>query len=470
MKRFISGFTSENENRPKKRDLFSSKVGVIAAAAGSAVGLGNIWKFPYEAGNNGGAAFILLYLFFIITIGLPVMLSEFVIGRKSRSNVHGAFHKLAPGSKWPFVGYIGILAAFMILAFYSVVGGWCIQYVIYAVSGTFTNGTSDEYCFIFNNFITSPIRPIIWQLLFMAISAGIVLAGIKKGIEKYAKILMPLLLVIIIILDIRAVTLKGAMEGLSFLFKPDFSELTGVSVLEALGQAFFSLSLGMGAIITYGSYVNKHDNLSNTAGEVTIADTLIAILAGIAIFPAVFALGIDHDQGPGLVFVTLPEVFQAMPGGFIFSVLFFTLLVVAAITSSISLLEVVVAYFVEEQKMIRRDATIIATALISIFGMICSLSLSSSVKIEFFGKNFFDWLEFVSSNILLPLGGLFIALFVGWKLGKQKVLKELSNEYTINAPFYHVFIFLVKYIAPIAIAIVFLNGIGVLKYILMIFK
>src|SRR6056297_1828575 len=457
-------------NSLPERDGFASKFGIIAAAAGSAIGLGNIWKFPYITGIYGGAAFIIVYLACIAIIGTPVMLSEFTIGRRAQKNAIGSFKKLSPNTPWFITGWMGFLAAFSILSFYGVVAGWTLDYIVKAATNSFAGADADAIAGMFGGLISQTWTPIFWQVVFMALTAGVVLGGIKKGIEKYAKILMPLLLVIIIILDIRAVTLKGAMEGLSFLFKPDFSELTGVSVLEALGQAFFSLSLGMGAIITYGSYVNKHDNLSNTAGEVTIADTLIAILAGIAIFPAVFALGIDHDQGPGLVFVTLPEVFQAMPGGFIFSVLFFTLLVVAAITSSISLLEVVVAYFVEEQKMIRRDATIIATALISIFGMICSLSLSSSVKIEFFGKNFFDWLEFVSSNILLPLGGLCIALFVGWKLGKQKVLKELSNEYTINAPFYHVFIFLVKYIAPIAIAIVFLNGIGVLKYILMIFK
>ncbi len=456
-------FKPPNSPFPPKRDIFSSKLGVIAAAAGSAVGLGNIWKFPYVLGNNGGGAFLLLYLFFIVLIGMPVMLSEFSLGRKARRNVHGVFKRLAPGSMWHFVGYMGIGAAFMILAFYGVVAGWSLEYIRYSISGAFVNKTPQDIDMMFDQFAMSPLRPVLWQLIFMGLTAFIVISGVKKGIEKYAKILMPLLFVMVLILAVRSMTLPGAEQGLSFLFKPDFSLITPTSILEALGQAFFSLSLGMGALITYGSYIGRDDNLGGITLQVSVADTVIAVLAGLAIFPAVFAFGINPAEGPGLVYKTLPVVFQQMPGGSFFSFVFFCLLFVAALTSSISLLEVVVAYFVEELKMIRKNATIMAAALISIFGILCSLSLGS-VNIEFMGLNFFSLLEFLSSNILLPLGGLLIALFVGWVLGKKRMLREISNDYQLKVPYISILMFLIKFLAPVAIALVFLSGIGLLRF------
>ena len=452
-----------NESK-KGRAEFTSKFGVIAAAAGSAVGLGNIWKFPYITGVYGGAAFLFVYLGFIAAIGLPVMLSELMIGRKSRRNAFGAFKKLAPKSSWKFVGMLGVGAAFMILSFYGVVAGWSIEYIVNALTHSFHGKSPDELTTMFTSFIQSPVRPVFYQVLFMLLTGAIVVVGIKDGIEKNVKIMMPVLVVIILILDIRAVTLPGAGAGLKFLFHPDFSKLSAEGILSALGHAFFSLSLGMGTLITYGSYIDKKNNLVNTAINVTVADTAIAILAGVAIFPAVFAFGIEPSSGPGLVFITLPNVFQQMHGGFIFSILFFLLLTVAALTSSISILEVVVAYFHEELKMNRKIATIFATALITLLGIICSLSMGTFKDYTFFGMNIFDLIDWISANLMLPLGGLFISLFVGWKLGRKKVRAEIEKGGSIRDVFLSVFMFLVKIIAPIAIAIVFLNGIGILKF------
>jgi neurotransmitter:Na+ symporter, NSS family len=445
----------------QKRDNFNTKIGVVAAAAGSAIGLGNIWKFPYITGVYGGGAFLFVYLGFILAIGVPIMLSEFIIGRKSGSNAYGAFKKLAPNSAWKFIGLMGVAAAFMILAFYGVIAGWSIEYVFKSIGNEFQQKSPGELGALFTSFQESIATPIIFQLIFMVATGAIVMIGVKKGIEKYAKILMPVLLVLIIVLDIKALTLDGAREGLRFLFYPDFSKLTTQGVLMALGHAFFTLSLGMGTIITYGSYINKKNNLIHTAIQVTAADTIIALLAGIAIFPAVFAFGIEESSGPGLVFITLPNVFKLMPGGYFFSVLFFVLLTIAALTSSISILEVAVAYFSEELKIKRRNATILATVSISILGVLCSLSMGIFKDYTILGLNFFDLLDWISANMLLPLGGMFIALFAGWYLGRDKVREEILQGGYISEGFLNGFLFLVKIFAPLAIAIVFLSGIGV---------
>ena len=443
-----------------QRDSFTGRIGIIAAVAGSAVGLGNIWKFPYITGVYGGGAFVLVYLICIAIIGLPVMLSEFTIGRKAQRNAVGSFKKLAPGKPWFLTGVMGIAAAFMILAFYGVVAGWTLEYLGKAVINSFAGKNPADLEGMFGGFISQVIRPIFWQFVFMGLTCWIVLAGIKGGIEKASKILMPVLLLIIVILDIRAVTLPGAGEGLSFLFKPDFSKLSAEGVLSALGHAFFSLSLGMGTLITYSSYMGKNENLGSMAIQCTVADTGIALLAGVAIFPAVFAFGIEPGAGPGLVFITLPNVFQQMPGGYIFSLLFFLLLAVAALTSSISILEVVVAYFSEELKIARRNATIMATIAITIVGIPCSLSMGAMSKVQFLGKTFFDWLDYIAANILLPIGGLLIVAFVGWYLGYDKTKEEITNAGKLKAAYLPLFLFLAKFIAPLVIAIVFLHGLG----------
>jgi len=443
-----------------QRDSFTGKIGIIAAVAGSAVGLGNIWKFPYITGVYGGGAFVLVYLICIAIIGLPVMLSEFAIGRRAQRNAVGSFKKLAPGTPWFFTGVMGIVAAFMILAFYGVVAGWTLEYLFKSLLNSFAGKNPADLEGMFGGFISQITKPIFWQIIFMGLTCWIVLAGIKGGIEKASKLLMPVLFVIILVLDIRAITLPGAAEGLSFLFKPDFTKLSAEGVLSALGHAFFSLSLGMGTLITYSSYMGKQENLGATAVQCTIADTGIALLAGIAIFPAVFAFGIEPGAGPGLVFITLPNVFQQMPGGYIFSLLFFLLLAVAALTSSISILEVVVAYFSEELKLGRRKATIMSTIAITIVGIPCSLSMGAMSKVQFLGKTFFDWLDYIASNILLPIGGLLIVAFIGWYLGRDKTKAEVTNAGQLKAGYLPLFLFLAKFVAPVVIAIVFLHGLG----------
>ncbi|MCU4164037.1 sodium-dependent transporter [Carboxylicivirga caseinilyticus] len=433
------------------RDSFTGKFGVIAAAAGSAVGLGNIWRFPYVVGENGGGAFLLVYILFILAIGIPVMMSELIIGRRAQKNVFGAFKALAP--KHPYfiiVGIMGVGAAFMILAFYSVVAGWTLEYTYLAVSNNLLTKTSSELSVFFSEFSQSTTGPVIWMVVFMFLTGAIVIGGVQKGIERYTKILMPVLFIIIVILCIKSATLDGAGKGFSFLFKPDFSKVTGKVILEALGQAFFSLSIGMGVIATYGSYIQKKENLFTTAVSVSFADTLIAVLAGVAIFPAVFAFGIDPSSGPGLVFETLPNVFNHMAGGYFFSVAFFLLLVIAALTSSVSLLEVVVAYFAEELGMKRTVATVIATIAITLFGL---LAVFSSEMFNFFDKT--------SSNILLPLGGILISVFVGWVLGKLQVKDELS-AHGGKVRMIGLLMIILKIIAPLAIGLVFLNGIGII--------
>lgn len=447
------------------RESFGTRFGVIAAAAGSAIGLGNIWKFPYITGEYGGAAFILVYLACIAVVGLPVMLSEFIIGRKGQRNAIGAFKKLTPGTPWFLTGWMGVAAAFMILSFYSVVAGWCLDYIVKAVSGLFTGMSVEQISEVFVGHITSTWAPVGWTLGFMVLTSFVVLAGVKDGIEKYSKILMPLLLALIIVLDIRALTLPGASAGVDFLFKPDFSKINAEAVLVALGHAFFSLSLGMGTMITYGSYINKKEHLGTTAVQVTIADTVIALLAGIAIFPAVFAFGINPSDGPGLVFVTLPNVFNQMPGGSLFSILFFLLLSVAALTSTISILEVVVAYCAEELKMVRSKATLIVVTLSSFLAVLSSLSLGPLSEITLWpGKNIFDTLEYIASNFLLPLGGLVICLFMGWAYGKDRAHEELSNGGTLNVGYTNLYIFVCKYIAPILVFIVLLFSVGIIKF------
>ncbi len=434
------------------RDSFTSKFGIIAAAAGSAIGLGNIWRFPYVLGENGGAAFLLIYLFFILAIGVPVMLAELMIGRKAQLNIFGAFRKLAPRSAWPLVGIMGVGAAFMILSFYAVVAGWTLEYAFLAVKNEFAGKSPQEIEALFNDLSTSIWKPIVLMLAFMVLSALIVRSGIKDGIEKYTKVLMPMLLVIIILLCLRAVTLDGASAGLNFLFKPDFSKINANVILEALGQAFFSLSLGMGVMATYGSYIKKGESLGQTALSVSMADTIIAIFAGVAIFPAVFAFGIQPDAGPGLVFVTLPGIFNQMVGGYFFAVIFFILLIIAALTSSISLLEVVVAYFTEELKMKRPFATWLTAGIMSALGVLC---ITHDRVFSFFDKT--------SSNILLPFGGLLIVVFVGWFLGLKDVREELEADGRV-ARYFIPFIIVIKVLAPIAIALVFLNSLGLLKF------
>lgn len=451
-----------NNEKQTKRDGFKSRFGIIAAAAGSAIGLGNIWKFPYMVGKNGGAAFLIIYLICIAIVGVPLMLSELLIGRRAKKNVVGSFEKLAPNTRWNISGWIGMIASFLIMTFYCVVAGWTLEYILKAVTGSFAGQSVESLNTMFNAFTASTWKPILCAIVIMGISCSIVAKGISSGIEKYTKILMPVLLVIIIILDIRALTLPGSIEGVKFLFKPDWSAISSKTILAALGHAFFSLSLGQGIMVTYGSYINKKEKLGITAVNISITDTFIAILAGMAIFPAVFALGVNPESGQGLVFITLPALFNQIPGGSVFSILFFVLLGVAATTSIVGNVEVTVAYLIERFKMTRKKAAILTTSSITLIGIVCALSMGPW-KTKFFNMNFMDLLDWITANIMLPVVGLLFVIFVGWYMGRDKVKDELTNGGKEKAAYFSIFMFVAKFIVPIIIFIIFLNGIGLLK-------
>ena len=440
------------------RDGFGSKLGIIAAAAGSAVGLGNIYRFPCELGNNGGGAFLLVYLLIVLCLGVPVMLSEFIIGRRAQKNPIGAFKMLRPRSGWPVIGYMGVLCAFIIMAFYSTVAGWTLEYIVKAVGNQFHGKELSVIEQEFADFHDMGWKNVLWQAVFIFLTGFVVFKGVADGIEKYAKILMPVLVAILVVLGIRAVTLHGAKEGLTFLFKPDFSKITGSVLISALGQAFFSLSMGMGVLITYGSYIQKDDNLTTTALSVTLSDTLIAVLAGVVIFPAAFSFGVQPTAGMGLVFNTLPMIFNQMAGGYFFCIIFFVLLAVAALTSTISLLEVIVAYFVEELRMSRRWATVIASLGCMAIGVFASLSLKSDTSFTIAGLSFFDSLDFISAKVLLPIGALFIVVFVGWVMGKKTFNEEITNGGKLKLSIKSVIFFIIRYLAPLAIAVIFITG------------
>ena len=408
----------------KERGNFGSKLGVILASAGSAVGLGNIWRFPYETGNHGGAAFILIYLGCILLLGLPIMIAEFLIGRHSQANTARAYQILAPGTQWRWVGRMGVLAGFLILGYYSVVAGWTLEYIF--------------------------------------------VKGVEKGIEKSSKIMMPTLFIIILILVGCSVTLPGAGKGIEFLLKPDFSKVDGNVFLGAMGQAFFSLSLGMGCLCTYASYFSKNTNLTRTAFSVGIIDTFVAVLAGFIIFPAAFSVGIQPDAGPSLIFITLPNVFQQAFSGipilaYIFSVMFYVLLALAALTSTISLHEVVTAYLHEEFNFTRGKAARLVTTGCILLGILCSLSLGVTKEFTIFGLGMFDLFDFVTAKLMLPLGGLLISIFTGWYLDKKLVWSEITNNGNLKVPTYKLIIFILKYVAPIAISVIFINELGLLK-------
>lgn len=445
----------------ENRGGFKSRFGLLAAAIGSAIGLGNIWRFPYITGKYGGGAFLIVYLIIVAAIGLPVMLGEFIIGRSAKSDAIGSFKKLAPGKNWYISGVLGVLAAFFILSFYSVVAGWTLEYVIKAATNSFAGKSSEEITNLFVNFISSPVRPIIWQIIVMFSTAFIVSSGIEDGIEKFSKVMVPMLLFIIIILDIRAITLPGGMEGIKFLFKPDFSQINGKVILGALGHAFFSLSLGMGIMITYGSYIHDDENLVTTALNVSIADTFIALLAGIAIFPAVFAFNVDPTSGAGLVFMSLPNVFSKMAGGYIFGILFFILLFLAALTSTISLLEVVVAYLVDSFKMDRKKATFISATVITIIGFAASLSNGVLSDIKIFGDTIFDFIDKITANYFLTIAALISVIFLGWSFNKENINNQMTNNGDIKVGYLKLYHILLKYFAPIGIVFVFLYQIGI---------
>ncbi|MCD8263154.1 MAG: sodium-dependent transporter [Tannerellaceae bacterium] len=447
------------------RVTFGSKLGVILATVGCAVGLGNIWRFPYMTGANGGAAFLLLYVICILLLGLPVMITEFFIGRHSRRNAAGAFKAMAPGTKWSIIGYNGVLAAFLILGFYSVVAGWTLEYITEAFSSSLSGKSAVEFANDFTAFSSSIVRPVVWTVIFVVLTHFIVVSGVDKGIERASKWMMPVLFLMLVVLCIRSVTLPGAEKGLAFLFKPDFSKIDSSVVLSAMGQAFFSLSIGMGCLITYSSYFGEKTNLQATALQVTILDSLVAILAGVMIFPAVFSFGIEPTAGPELVFITLPNVFNQLPLGNVWSIIFFLLLGLAALTSTISLHEVATAYVHEEYNMTRKRAGAFVSLEILILGVISSLSMGILKEYTVFGLTFFELLDYVTTKIMLPFSGMLICIFVSKRVDKSILKEELTNKGTVPFYFFNTYAFFTKYIAPVAIGLIFLHELGLITLI-----
>ena len=446
------------------RVSFGSKIGAILAAAGSAVGLGNIWRFPYEAGNHGGAAFILVYLACVFIMGMPIMIAEFTVGRRAKASTGRAFGLLANDNKWNCIGGLGVLAALLILGYYSVVAGWTLEYILVSLSNGFSGKGPEEFVALFQNFSQDPFRPVIWLLFFLILTHYIVVKGVKDGIEKSSKIMMPVLFILIVVLAICSMTLPNAGKGLEFLLKPDFSKVNADVFLGAMGQAFFSMSLGMGCLSTYASYFGSDTRLGKTALSVGVIDTFVAILAGLIIFPAAFSVGIQPDAGPSLIFITLPNVFQQAFGSIpflaiIFSLLFYVLLALAALTSTISLHEVVTAYLNERFKMTRGRAAMFVTSFCVITGILSSLSLGAW-DTKFFSLGFFDLLDFVTAKLMLPLGGLLVCLFVGWYLKRSVSYEELTNYGLQKATYFPVYMFILRYFAPIAITLIFVNELG----------
>lgn len=461
----------EKNNRGK----FASKIGVILASAGSAVGLGNIWRFPTEAGENGGAAFILIYICCIVLFGLPVMIAEFMIGRHTHADASTAFKKLAPGKlQWHWIGPLGVVAGMMIFSFYSVVAGWTLNYTIQAGLNSFnqmdSTGSQNVFGDYFNRFIADPVWPTICLVVFILLTHYVVAKGIEKGIEHFSKIMMPTLFVLLLVLAGFALTTEGASEGLAFLFQPDFSKINSGVILSAMGQAFFSLSIGLGCLCTYASYFRPNVNLTKTAVSVAGIDTFVAIISGLIIFPAVFSVpGMEPTEGPSLVFVALPNIFRIAFAdypiiAYILPLLFYFLLVLASLTSTISMHELVTAYLHERHHLSRRKATYIVTAVCLFFGILCSLSLGIGREYTIGGMSLFDLFDYLTAKWMLPLGGLFIALFTGWQLDRKVIWEELTNKGKLSFYGFKIFMFLMKFVAPAGILLIFLDQLNVLSF------
>ena len=449
----------------EKRASFGSKLGIILATAGSAVGLGNVWRFPYMAGENGGAAFIIVYVVCVFLLGIPCMVSEFIIGRHGAANTARAYSKLAGHTPWRLVGFLGVLTGFLITGYYSVVSGWCLEYVVGSVTGSM-DGNADYIRQYFKDFSANPWKPVVWSFLFLIITHLVIVRGVRNGIERASKLLMPTLFVLLLMIVVASCMLPGASNGIDFLFHPDFSKMNSEVFLGALGQSFFSMSIAMGCICTYASYFTRHTNLAKSAFQISIIDCVVAILAGLMIFPAAFSVGISPDSGPSLVFVTLPNIFHqafaTMPIiGQIVALLFFVLLGLAALTSLISLHEVSTAFFQEELHISRGKAATIVTVTCGIIGMFCSWSLGAFDGLQLFGTSLFDIFDFVTGQIFLPIGGFLTCLFIGWYVPKKIVHDEFTNWGTVSGALFGIYLFCVRIVCPICILLVFLHQLKV---------
>lgn len=445
-----------------ERSNFGTKIGVILATAGSAVGLGNIWRFPYMTGQDGGAAFILLYFGCILILGIPGMIAEFIIGRHGAANAARAYYQLG-GRWWALLGYIGAITSMIILGFYSVIAGWCMQYLVASVFGQI-KGDSQAVTTYFQNFSSDPVRPLIWTVIFIVITHLIVIRGVRGGIEKFSNMLMPALFVLLIVIVTASCMLPGSMEGVEFLFKPDFSKVTQSVFLDSLGQAFFSLSLGTACLCTYASYFSRQTNLLKSAGQIAFLDSVVAILAGLMIFPAAFSVGVNPDSGPSLIFITLPNVFQQAftPAlGYVVGILFYALLVLAALTSTISMHEIGTAMFFEELHISRKKGAVIESVCAILIGIVCSLSMGAA-DLSLFGKSFLDCCDYLTSNILLPFGAFMTCIFLGWVVPQKVVKDEFTNWGTVSVAFYRLWLFLIRFISPLCITAVFLHQMGII--------
>jgi len=449
---------------------FAGKIGAILATAGSAVGLGNIWRFPTETGANGGAAFLLIYICFMLLLATPIMIAELTIGRHGQSDVMHAFNTMSNGKKkWRYMGYLPVVAGILVLSYYAVVAGWTLEYAFRAGMNDFIGKTQDEFTKDFIAFSSNPLKPLTWLFLILALTFGIVALGVQRGIERGAKIMMPILFIFLAILVTCSLALPNAPLGLKFLFKPDFSKVSSSTVLSAMGQSFFTLSVGICCLCTYACYFRKDVNLIKDGFKVATIDTLVAIMSGVIIFPAVYSIpGLSPDAGPSLVFITLPNVFQKVFSGFpliayLFSLMFYLLLVMAALTSSVSMLEMSVAFFHKEKGMSRPMAALIMSLICLALGTACSLSFGIWQDITIFNMGFFDLFDFLVAKLLMPIGGLLICIYLGWIVDHKVVYDELTNNGTITQPLYPYFRFIIRYFAPIFITMIFITEIGLLK-------
>ncbi len=454
-----------------ERANFGSKLGVILATAGSAVGLGNVWRFPYMAGENGGAVFIMIYVVCVVLLGIPCMVSEFIVGRHGQANTARAFRKLAGGTPWSLIGYMGVMTGFLITGYYAVVSGWCLQYIFASLIGHL-QGDPEYFKTYFSELATHPVKPVLWTVIILGITYLIIEHGVRDGIERASKLLMPTLFILLLIIVGASCMLPDADKGIEFLFKPDMTKMTSDVFLGALGQSFYSLSIAMGCLCTYASYFSRYTNLTKSASQIAIIDSLVAILAGLMIFPAAFSVGVNPDSGPSLIFITLPNVFQqafaSIPiVGYCISLLFFVLLSLAALTSLMSLHEVSTAFIHEEMKVSRKKAALVVTVSASVIGAFCSLSMGAVDVLTFFGKSLFDWFDFITGQIFLPIVGFLTCIFIGWFVPHQIVRNEFTNQGELKSIGYvrlfHVYIFLVKYVCPLAILLIFLHQFGLLS-------
>ena len=450
----------------KERASFGSKMGMILATAGGAVGLGNVWRFPYMVGENGGAAFIIVYIICVLLLGIPCMVSEFIIGRHGAANTYRAYSEVGNGRPWKLVGLLGVMTGVLIISYYAVVSGWCLQYVYASAAGQLHGDTTFVKNY-FQLFSSDPVRPIFWLVAILLMTHYVIIHGIRGGIEKASKVLMPALFILLLVIVVASCMLPNADRGIDFLFKPDFSKFDRGVFLSALGQSFYSLSIGMGCICTYASYYSRKTNLLGSALQISFIDTLVAILAGLMIFPAAFSVGINPGSGASLVFITLPNVFnQAFVGmpllGWVVSLMFYLLLSLAALTSLISLHEVGTAFFYEELHISRRKGAAIVTAATMIVGVFCSLSLTNCDGLQIAGKPLFEVFDFVTGQIFLPVGGFLTCVFLGWFVPKKLVKDEFTNWGTVSIRLFPVFLFLVRFVCPVAILCIFMHQFGII--------